>query len=294
MILGIFSVFFMLLCSISSIQLSNKYYQYRYSLRVSMLFFVIISFGLFYFFDYKNMTFKLDKFNFFNDYRFYLGVFFSVLTQQFQIRLFKANENNLSYVKFGDFIFLSLVPIFSFLSLDILNFQDANNINYSFIEMISFSLTLLILSFFLFKNKIKTNSLKKPLLLVYYILSGVMAVVILSKLMQIHNAAAVYISSMLINFFIWIILASKTKEYKKFKIENLKIFFIFALLYLIYSVFNLFAIKYLPVEYITILRTVFAIFIVSFLDLYNNKVFNLTKKDVFILILMFITMFIFS
>lgn len=258
-----------------------------------MLAMVVLFFVLFYFIDYKNLSFIHEKFIFFKDYTFYIGVLFSVLCQQFHIKLFKANENNLSYAKFGDFIFLSLVPIASFLSLFIFDFDDAINIDYSFKEMITFSACLFFLSFLLFKNKIKNRTLKKPMFLVYYILFGVCSFVIIGKLMQIYHAPAVYVASMSISFFIWTFLAKKNNEHKLLNKESYKVFFLFSLIYLTYSILNLMAISILPIEHITILRTVFSVIIVAFYDFCRNKYFNLTKKDIFLLFLMFLTMFLF-
>ena len=272
---------------------SNKNFQIRNLLTLSMTACVSVLFIFQYFIDYEVKRFIFEKFDFINNSVFYLMLSLNFINH-YVMRLFiKSNEKDFVYVQFSNFIFIAIVPIVSVLSIYLFSFNNAINVSYSSIwELLSFSSILLILCFALFIDKIKNKSLQRIDLMIYSLLTSVIAFVLLNKLMQTYNTEAVYFSTMFFNSFLWLFFANKNKEFSKVENRHYKMFFVFAMVYILYSYLNIIIVKFLPSEYLAIFRTLAATFSAVLFDSIKINKIKMIKKDFFVLLLMFLTLFL--
>tara|TARA_B100000700_G_scaffold71271_1_gene79294 strand:- start:63068 stop:63379 length:312 start_codon:yes stop_codon:yes gene_type:complete len=90
----------------------------------------------------------------------------------------------------------------------------------------------------------------------------------------------------------WFSMSFKKKEVKNLEKKHYKLLILFPLLYLNYSYLNIIIVKFLPVEYISVLRTLAFIIMESFFDFINAKRFKLSLKDFIVLCMLFLTLFL--
>lgn len=295
LLIGLLLMFGMAFSGIFVQKYANQNYQIRNILTLSMTLSVAIFFVFQYFINYKTLTFITEKFTFLSDPFLYIALILNFSGQYISRKLVKSNEDNLSYIQFGNFLFIAFVPIVSFLAVEFFDFKNAINVNYdSFFDVLKFSSILIVLSFLLFFDKIKNKSLKRIDLMFYMLICTCFAFVFINKLMQTYNTEAVYFCSILFNAFMWFNMSFKKKEYSYVKKRHYKFFFIFALCYLMYSYFNIIIVEFLPVEHISILRTLAFITMASLFDFMNAKKLNLSLKDFVVLCILFLTLYMLS
>lgn len=272
---------------------SNKNFQIRNLLTLSMTASVSVLFIFQYFIDYETKNFLIEKFIFFSNPLFYIMLILNFFNHYIMRLFIKSNEKNLVYVQFSNFIFIAIVPIVSVLSVYFFAFDNAINVEYKSIwELLAFSGILFLLCFGLFYEKIKNKHVNRIDLMLVSILSSVFAFVLLNKLMQTYNTEAVYFCTMFFNSFLWLFFANKNSEFEKVEQRHIKMFLVFSFAYIFYSYLNIIIVNYLPSEHISIFRTLSSTLSAVFFDAINAKKVKLKKKDFFILLIMFLVLFL--
>lgn len=272
---------------------SNKNFQIRNLLTLSMTASVSLLFIFQYFIDYETKKFLIEKFIFFSNPLFYIMLILNFFNHYIMRLFIKSNEKNLVYVQFSNFIFIAIVPIVSVLSVYLFAFDNAINVEYKSIwELLAFSGILFLLCFGLFYEKIKNKHVNRIDLMIVSVLSSVFAFVLLNKLMQTYNTEAVYFCTMFFNSFLWLFFANKNSEFEKVEQRHIKMFFVFSFVYILYSYLNIIIVNYLPSEHISIFRTLSSTLSAVFFDAINAKKVKLKKKDFFILLIMFLVLFL--
>lgn len=295
MFFGIFLSFLMMFPMVATKPYHNKNYQIKNLLTLSMTLTVSLLLTFQYFIDYEAVRFISEKFVFFTDPIFYLALFLNFFGQYLGRQVNKDNEKNLIFSQFGQFLLIALVPIFSYFSYMIFNFENTIEIKYNNIyEMFIFSGLLILLCIFYFYEKIYNKTLIRPDRLILFVLTSTFAFVLINKLMQVYNTEAVYFCTMFFNSIIWIAMAHKNEEIKHVENRHYLAFFIYSLIYILYSYINIIIVNYLPAEHIAIFRTLAAVLSTAFFDYLYNKKTNLTIKDFSILILLFLILFAFK
>jgi hypothetical protein len=267
-------------------ELSNRNYQIRNILSFFTTLFAALGIALYNFVDYENLTLKTGEFAFLSDYVFYIMIAFNIINQLAIRKFTKSNETNLVYMSMTNFLFLALIPIVSVIAIDLFNFDNTLNTKYNSIsETLLVSAGLGFLSYLFFIDKIKSKSLKRIDLMILVLISSSFAFVLMNKLMQVYSAPSVYISSMMINLIVWLLLTHKKKEHKLVKKSDIWLFVVFSLQYIIYSYINILIVDLLPTEHIAIIRSVFGVLVALSFDYFLRKKKNMTIKDSIVLIL---------
>ncbi len=294
MVTGFLLVLLMSICSIINVNINNRIFNFRNI----HLFLVSLITGLFIFFrtfDFNFLNLNLDKFNFFNDYWFFIYITATFLTQQVSCKFAKFNEKNLIYIQFSNFVFIGLVPIISFLFIYYFDFKNSINIKYdSFFEVLFFSCSLFFASFIIFIQKIRNNHLNRPDLMLFFIILSSISFVLSTKLMQMYDTETFYFTAMLIFSFNWLLISFKNKEYSLFKKQYYKFIFLAAFIYILYSYVNILVVKILPSEYIAIFRSITGIIVFGLFDFYKNKKNNISKIDFIAILFIFIVIYFFN
>jgi uncharacterized membrane protein YdcZ (DUF606 family) len=230
-------------------------------------------------FDLSSNVLK-DNLIIFKDWRFILIIF----SEFFGIWLFRKNYeingNNLTAVNFALFLSLVLVPIYSFFLNDLLGFQSTITVGYkSPLEFYVFTglIFILVVLFFMDKLKNKINNI-----FILFLLPVVFSnnMFITSKIMQTYNPFFSYSIIVFCLSIMFLIFSIKNKELKKIKKEHTKIICFLSLSWMIAIPCNTLAVKFLAVEFVTLLKRVSQLISGLILDrMYNQHNTNFSLKD---------------
>jgi hypothetical protein len=221
----------------------------------------------------------------FHDWRLYIGIFAEICGVWLSRKNYEVNGNNITAISFALFLSLVLVPTFSYLFTDLFAFKNSISVKYhsswEFIAFVSASL-ILVITFFIDKIKTKINSLFL-LSLLPIILSTSMFFT--SKMMQIYEGVLYYgiVGFSLCLFFL--VMAIKNKEQHNLKREHLKDGLIISGVSVIILPMNLLVIKFLAVEFITLLKRVSQIINGIILDKIHKNDNKLKIKDKIVVVL---------
>jgi hypothetical protein len=275
----------------------NKNYLIKNIATLSMTVSSILFFIFYYFIDWELLIFKSEKFSFFKDPIFYVALLVNLIVQLTSRSFNKFNEKNIRFIQFSTFLTISIIPIFSFIfSLIFIQYKNNIDVNYSNpFEPFVLSLTLIVLSFLIFKDKYQNRTLKRLDLMFLTTITSSISAVLFVKLMQEYDSIAFYACTMAFNSLFFIILLVKNKEYSKVDTKGLlKVIPVGAILYLSYSYLNIYAVNHLPVEVLSILRTLFGVLLALLFDKYHDKPNIFNTKDLFLLFLIFLSLYFFK
>lgn len=293
--IGIFLSFIMMFSMVATKPYCNRNFQIRNLLTLSMTLTVSILLFFQYFIDYNDFSFLFEKFIFLKEPLLYITLSLNCLSQYLARKTEKYNENNLIFSQFANFVLIALVPIFSYFIIKIFHFENTIEVSYNNIfEMLGISSILFILSFFFFWDKMKSKSIVRIDILIAFMFISTLNFVLINKLMQMYDTEAVYFCSMLFNSIIWISMARQNKEISMVERRHLPMFVVFGFVYILYSYINIIIVNFLPSEYIAIFKTLSAVLSTAFFDFLRAKKLTLKKKDLFVLFLIFATLFLFK
>lgn len=294
-VVGIVLSFIMMFSMVATRPYSNKNYQIRNLLTLSMT--ITVSTLLFfqYFVDYSTISFISEKFVFFKEPLFYIALLLNFFTQYLYRKVNKLNEKNLVFGEFAGFVMIAAVPIVSYLMMTFIHFENTINVKYeSIYQMLLVSGVLFFLSFIFFADKIRSKTVVRADILFLFVLTSTINFVLINKLMQMYDTEAVYFCTMVFNSFIWIAMAKKKEEFSRVEKRHYPMFVLFGAVYILYSYINIIIVNYLPPEHISVFRAISAILSTAFFDYLNSKRVTLSLKDGIVLCCIFLTLFIVS
>lgn len=293
--IGILLSFIMMFSLVATKPYYNKNYQIRNLLTLSMTITVSILLFFQHFIDYETFSFNSSKFIFFKEPLFYLTLLLNCSSQYFARKTEKYNEKNLVFTQFSNFVLIALVPIVSFFITKIFHFENTIEVQYDgLLDVFLISMVLFSLSVLFFYDKMKNKSIVRIDILITFMCVSTLNFVLINKLMQMYDTEAVYFCSMVFNSFVWIAMAKQKKELSNVEKKHFPFFIVFGLVYILYSYINIIIVNYLPSEYIAIFKTLAAVSSAAFFDFLRSKKATLTKKDMFILFCIFLTLFMFN
>ena len=220
----------------------------------------------------------------FQDWRFWLIIF----SEGFGIWLFRKNYeingNNLTAINFALFLSLVLIPIYGFFLNDLLGFESTITVGYkSITEFFVFTGLILLCVILFFVDKLK-DKINNPFIL--FLLPVIFSnnMFITSKLMQSYDAFFAYSFVVLGMATLFFILAIKAKEFKNVKKEHTKIISFLIFTWCIAIPANTLAVKFLAVEFVTLLKRVSQLISGLILDkMYNQHNTKFSNKDYFVI-----------
>jgi hypothetical protein len=273
----------------------NRNFQIKNLLTLSMTLTVSTLLFFQYFIDYNDFSFLFEKFVFLKDPLLYITLSLNCLSQYLARKTEKYNERNLIFSQFANFVLIALVPVFSYFVIKMFHFENTIEVSYNNIfEMFGISSILFILSFLFFSDKMKSKSIVRVDVLIAFMFVSTLNFVLINKLMQMYNTEAVYFCSMFFNSIVWIAMAGQNKEVSMVEKRHLPMFVLFGFVYIFYSYINIIIVNFLPSEHIAIFKTLSAVLSTAFFDFLRAKKLTLNKKDLFILFLIFATLFLFK
>lgn len=234
-------------------------------------------------FDLSSPVLK-ENLKLFEDWRFFL----IIASEAFGVWLFRKNYeingNNLTAINFSLFLSLVLVPIYGFFLNDLLGFQSTITIGYkSTTEFLIFTGLILfcVILFFIDKLKGEINNLF-ILFLLPIIFSNNMFVT--SKLMQSYDPFFAYSFVVLFMGLLFLFLAIKSKEFKNLNKSHIKIISFLFVTWIVAIPANTLTVKFLAVEFVTLLKRVSQLISGLILDkMYNQNNTNFSLKYYFVI-----------
>lgn len=221
----------------------------------------------------------------FCDWRLYVGILAEICGVWLSRKNYEVNGDNITAISFALFLSLVIVPVFSFLFTDMFSFKDSISINYQstweFIGFIIASL-ILVITFFVDKLKSKINNIFLLMMLPVTLSTSMFFT---SKMMQIYEGVLYYgvIGFSLCIFFL--IMGVKNNELKRFNKTHIKDSMIISGVSLVILPMNLFVIKFLAVEFLTLLKRVSQIINAIALDKIHKNNNPLSIKDSTVVVL---------
>lgn len=234
--------------------------------------------------------FFLDaNFNAIYDYRLYIAALLEVLGISIALKNFQHNGNNLKLINFSLILSLILVPIFSYIGFKINFFEGNITFNYdSPLDFIIFISILCLLIGLFFIDKVKEKQINKPLLFCLYPLALSATMYFATSLIQIYDGFLVYSFNIFCVSFTFFIISFLKKELKTINRDDLKQIRLISLIWVIAVPLNIIAIKLVAVELITTFKRISQIIVGILLDLHYKHKHKFSKKDFFIIGIIFI------
>lgn len=290
------AVFPMMLLSLLHVQrLQNKLYEFKYS--NSRLLAVV---GFLFLLSVNIRNISLDNFSFLMDFKFYITQIIATTFMILQIKVRKANENNLIVCYFANFATIAIVPVVSVIACYVLEFNNTIEINYNNkYDIIFLSIILLGLSAFFYAEKIKKKAINNKGLLFSVFIVGAFSSVLGVKMLQEYNPISYMLVSTLCNIIIFsVILVFKKNENNIKQIESFKnnkrLYVILCSSYCVTMILNMIIATNLASEHYAIIKNVGIIFANYGYTYYMEKVNLFNKRDSFILTLIIITLLYFT
>lgn len=236
--------------------------------------------------DYQEFITSVSELS--KDYRMYACIILEYIGLIALRTNYKANGNNVTAINFSLFFSLSIVPILAFYLNEPLGFENTMQINYkSSNEFLAFTSGLTVLVLLYFVDKIKGHIAHWGHLLFTPVIMSV-NIFLTAKMMQDNNPYVVSIIICMTNLIIISLSLINSNEFKELKQEHKKpLLKVFAGGNFVYPL-NAVVVQLIAVEFITILKRIAQIITGVITDkIYKNEN-TVNKKDIIIIILIFI------
>jgi hypothetical protein len=285
-IIALFTIIMMLLVNLTSMQLGNRIYHLRNLNSLVLSLSAIVFFTLLLY-----QQGELGHVGFLGSLLFYLMLVINVSNHMMKRTFIKANEKQLIYEKFSQFIFLALVPLSHYGFNQLPEFDHLNDDTQDLAHLGLCSIVLLVFSFLLFIDKIKNRSCQLPWLMIAMVINSSVVAVLFVKLMQTYHATWVYMVATAFNATIWLCLSLKSKEYRTAVKADMTTMGICAVLYIVYSQLNIYLTELIPADQIIILRALLGVIVAAAFDWGVHRTIAWNRKDalVFLLIVTFMS-----
>lgn len=276
----------LLLITLHIQKIQNEFYKIKYfnSTFISIVGAFFLSILYFNNFNYSSLSFL-------GDYRFYLAQFCAIFFMILQIKSRKLNEHNLTICYFVNFLSIAIVPFTSIFIISLFSFKNTIEITYNNqSDVYLLSLSLFVLSLIFYLDKLKKKSVNNVPLLILIFFVGSFSGVFSGKMMQEYNPFIYMTVATIFNIgiFAFISFLKEKKSYSHISstlVENKKSYLILSIGYCVTLYLNILIISNLPVEYYSIIRNV-GIILINYIYAYVVEKINLFNiKDSIILIL---------
>ena len=198
---------------------------------------------------------------------------------------YKVNGNNIKAINFSLIFSLVLVPLYGFFGDQLGIFPEGLKVNYkNNIEFVLFLSVMMVLSTLFFIDKVKTGAINNIYLLMAYPLVLSFTMYLSGNLIQSHNGFLVYsviTFSMAVLFFIMSFVRREIKEVRKKDFVGVMPL---VGIWLCVVPLNIFAMKFLAIEFVTMIKRVCQILVGIILDKHFKSIEVLSKKDLIIII----------
>lgn len=230
------------------------------------------------------------------DYKYYMILVSEFLGFYLARKNYIENGDNMIAINFMLFLSIIIVPTYSILFSDMLGFTNDIKIQYNnWGEFGFFIIAMFTLSVLYFFDKVKSSKVNniKILLLLVLVLSNSMFMT--GKLMQEYNAFLTYSHISIMLSFMFFVIALKDKEIKSFSFDKHKKTMTFIVLTWSVAIpLNTIAIKFLAIEFVTLLKRISQIVSGYILDKIHKNNVEMKPKDYVIIGLMILVGFIFQ
>lgn len=289
---------FLLFITLNIQKIQNKHYDFKYFNSA-----ILALFGTAFLLIINFNKLNTEHFQFLKDYKFYIAQFLSIIYIIIQVKTRKYNEHNLNICYFANFLSIAIIPFVSILLMYLFKFENTIEIKYdNFYDVILLSVSLFILSFIFYLDKIKNKSINKINWLFASFLVGAFSVVFSSKLMQEYDPTNYMIVATFLNLIAFLIISffKEINTIKKIKSLNYSLikhksnYFFMVLGYCITLNINIFIISNIAAEHYSIVRNVGIILINYFYSYFYEKVNIVNVKDSVVLFLIISVLIIFT
>jgi len=242
-------------------------------------------------------TFTELNFNFLDDKKFYILLFLESAVAYLYREIYYRNHAHYTLVNLFVFSTVYLMPIVAFFYDGIFSFEGSLRINYEgFYEAFVFSITLMVLTFFYYRDKISSqeiNGIPILLLLLIFMLHSMYFAI---KMIQSYNGFLLFSFIHLWIGFLFFLFALRVKENFSLSLEQTRKIWYIPLLWPFIFTFVILGASMLAVEFVTNIKRIGQILTAYYLDKRENlTVFSLKDKIViFLLIVVTIVFYLYK